>query len=91
MPKPAVRESPKQMMSCADGGGLCVAGAGGPAGDGAGEVAAGAGLVAVDGVGAGGGAGLQPVTRAAAARDVRAAKAIVDRLEAARGWVTVPF
>ena len=57
----------------------------------AGVVGPGDGMVAVDGVGAGGGAGLQPVMRAAAARDVRAAKAIVDRLGATRGWVTVPF
>ncbi len=87
MPKPAVSESPKQMMrfcaeSCADGEGLCVVGAGGVGVEGAGAVAGAVSVVVV---------GLQPVRRRPAAREVRAIKAIVDRLGATRAWFTGLF
>ena len=82
MPKPAVRESPKQMMrSCADGEGLCVVGWAGGLGAGV--------RVVVDSVLVL--AGLQPVRHRLAAREAKATKAIPDKLGDTRAWVTDLF
>jgi hypothetical protein len=91
VPKPAVRESPKQRIvcaeSCADGegcDGICSVGA---EGAGAGWVVGGTAAV----VSALLVAGLQPVSAGLTRRDAKAAKAKMDRLGATRGWVTAPF